>query len=63
MLLKGGHMIATQGLAEIAVEEERWDEALSLLRRHPDLAETVALPRAAWLLAQDRPEEAYSAYK
>lgn len=60
---QASHIRCTQALAEIAVEEERWDEALSLLRRHPDLAETVVLPRAEWLLAQDRPEEAYSAYK
>ena len=52
-----------QGLAELAVEESRWSEALSLLRRHAELAPTVAPPYAQWLLSQDRAEDAYTVYK
>ncbi len=55
-----GHM---QGLAELAVEEGRWEEALSLLRRHAELAPTVALPYAHWLLAQGRARDAYRTYR
>lgn len=52
-----------QGVAEIAVGEGRWDEALELLKRHADLAETVALPWARLLAMQGRQEEAYRAYR
>jgi predicted Zn-dependent protease len=52
-----------QGLAELAVEEGRWEEALSLLRRHAELAPTVALPYAHWLLAQGRARDAYRTYR
>ena len=52
-----------QGLAELAVEEGRWEEALSLLRRHAGLAPIVALPYAQWLLAQGGATDAYSAYR
>ncbi len=47
----------------MAVDEQRWEEALVLLRLHPDLKETVAAPRARHLLATGCHEEAYTLYK
>jgi len=41
-----------QALAELAVEAERWEEACQLAADHPDLAETVCLPWAEWLLPE-----------
>ena len=51
-----------QALAEIAIEEDRWEEALMLLKRHPDLCQIVAVPRARHLLANGCHEEAYAMY-
>ena len=45
------------------MEEERWEDALVLLDRFPDLCEIVAVPRARHLLASGRHEEAYMMYK
>ncbi|BDA44995.1 Intraflagellar transport protein 122 homolog [Coccomyxa sp. Obi] len=51
-----------KALAQIAVEEDRWEEALMLLKRHPDLCQIVAVPRARHLLANGCHEEAYATY-
>ena len=52
-----------QALAELAVEEERWEDAQQLAAEHPDLAETVCLPWAEWLVARGSFQEARLAYR
>lgn len=52
-----------QALAELAVEEERWEDAQQLVVGHPELAETVCLPWAEWLVAKGRFYEARLAYR
>lgn len=52
-----------QALAELAVEEERWEDAQQLVVGHPELAETVCLPWAEWLAAKGRFHEARLAYR
>ncbi len=51
-----------QALTEIAIEEGRWEEALMLLKRHPDLCQILAVPRARHLQANGCHEEAYAMY-
>ncbi|CAL8469254.1 g8795 [Coccomyxa elongata] len=51
-----------KAIAQIAVEEDRWDEALMLQKRHPELCQVVAVPRARHLLANGCHEEAYATY-
>jgi hypothetical protein len=55
--------LCMQAVAEIAVAEERWDEAAELLKQHADMAQAVALPWARWLTAQGRPGDAYAVYR
>jgi len=52
-----------QALAELAVEAERWEEACQLAADHPDLAQTVCLPWAEWLVARGSFQEARLAYR
>lgn len=52
-----------QALAELAVEEERWEDAQQLVAGHPELAETVCLPWAEWLVAKGSFHEARLAYR
>ena len=52
-----------QALAELAVEEERWEDAQQLVVGHPELAETVCLPWAEWLVAKGSFHKARSAYR
>lgn len=52
-----------QALAELAVEEERWEDAQQLVAGHPELAEAVCLPWAEWLVARGSFHEARSAYR
>lgn len=52
-----------QALAELAVEAERWEEACQLAADHPDLAETVCLPRAEWLVARGSFQDARLVYR
>ncbi|KAA6424241.1 MAG: intraflagellar transport protein [Trebouxia sp. A1-2] len=52
-----------QALAELAVEAERWEEACQLATDHPDLAQTVCLPWAEWLVARGSFQEARLAYR
>ncbi|KAL0031263.1 hypothetical protein WJX77_012099 [Trebouxia sp. C0004] len=52
-----------QALAELAVEAENWEEARQLATDHPDLAETVCLPWAEWLIARGSFQDARLAYR
>ena len=65
MLSAGIHTGADvmQALAELAVEEERWEDAQQLVAGHPELAETVCLPWAEWLVAKGSFHEARLAYR
>jgi len=45
------------------VEAEKWEEACQLAADHPDLAETVCLPWAEWLVARGSFQEARLAYR
>ena len=54
---------AMQALAELAVEEERWEDAQQLVADHPELADTVCLPWAEWLVAKGSFHEARLAYR
>ncbi len=56
-------MRVRQALAELAVEAERWEEACQLAADHPDLAQTVCLPWAEWLVARGSFQEARLAYR
>lgn len=52
-----------QALAELAVEEERWKDAQQLVADHPELADTVCLPWAEWLIGKGSFHEARLAYR
>jgi len=56
-------IFSEQALAEIAVGEKRWEDAMALLKLYPDLAETVAVPRAQQLMQSGCHQEAYLMYK
>ncbi|GBF97536.1 hypothetical protein Rsub_10459 [Raphidocelis subcapitata] len=51
------------GLVDLAVATQRWEDAALLAAAHPELAPRVHLPRAAWLAARDRFDEARGAYR
>lgn len=53
----------TQALAELAVDEQRWEDAQQLVAGHPELAETVCVPWAEWLVARGSFHEARLAYR
>eukprot|EP01079_Euglenida_sp_SAG-EU17-18_P011137 gene11137-300_t len=60
----------TRTLMEVHVEfamkdehEEKWEEAFSLLKDHPEFARDIYLPRAEWLALRDRFEEAHAAFR
>jgi Tfp pilus assembly protein PilF len=55
--------VHVQAIAEMAVAEEKWEEALDLIKQHADLVQTVALPWGKWLSFRGRLEEAYQAYR
>lgn len=52
-----------QALAELAVEQQRWEEAQQLVADHPELAEAVCVPWAEWLVAKGNFHEARLAYR
>ena len=52
-----------QALAELDVEEERWEDAQQLVAGHPELAETVCVPWAEWLVAKGDFHKARLAYR
>lgn len=43
-----------QGLIQLYVEAEKWDDAFLLLHAHPECRQDVCLPYAKWLANQDR---------
>ena len=55
VLLKLGD---TDGLLQLHLNTNHWDEALKLIETHPHLASRVYEPYAQWLIEQDRFEEA-----
>jgi len=52
-----------QGLAEMYVAAGMWDDALLLAAEHTELATTVHLPYAHWLLSQRRLDDARKAFR
>ncbi|KAL3157460.1 hypothetical protein ABBQ32_011927 [Trebouxia sp. C0010 RCD-2024] len=52
-----------QALAELAVEQQRWEDAQQLVADHPELAETVCVPWAEWLVAKGDFHKARLAYR
>eukprot|EP00873_Tetraselmis_striata_P015075 jgi/Tetstr1/435339/TSEL_024257.t1 len=52
-----------RSLIQLLVELGRWDEAFMLLKTHPELKDEVYLPRAKWLAANDKFDEARVAYR
>ena len=59
-ILKLGDM---KSLMALHIEFHQWQEALGLIKKHPQLADKVYLPYADWLASNDRFEEAQEAYK
>jgi len=53
----------TSELINVYMETDKWDEALQLLDQHPEMADKVYLPYAAWLANNDRFEEAQVALR
>lgn len=51
-----------QALAQLHVETRHWEEALSLLEKHPELKNDVYVPYAQWLAENDHFEEAQKAF-
>uniref|UniRef100_A0A8C3AFV2 Intraflagellar transport protein 122 homolog n=1 Tax=Cyclopterus lumpus TaxID=8103 RepID=A0A8C3AFV2_CYCLU len=51
-----------QALAQLHVETWHWEEAFSLVEKHPDLKNDVFVPYAQWLAENDRFEEAQKAF-
>ena len=49
------------GLMSLYIESAQWDDALALLRRHPEYSDRVYLPYAGWLADHDRFDEARAA--
>jgi len=60
VLLKLGDI---QGLLQLNLEANKWNDALQLIETHPEYAPQVYLPYAQWLVENDRFEEAQEAYK
>lgn len=68
----GHHTFASQaylkladlkGLMSLHVELHKWDEAMKLAKRNPEMESMIWLPHADWLSANDRFDEAQEAYK
>ena len=51
-----------QVLVELLVESEAWNEALAMLKEHPELRKEVYLPYARWLAEQEKFVEAQQAF-
>jgi len=49
-------------LVELLVESEAWNEALAMLKEHPELRKEVYLPYARWLAEQEKFVEAQQAF-
>ncbi|KAF7664865.1 hypothetical protein LDENG_00161710 [Lucifuga dentata] len=51
-----------QALVQLHVETHHWDEAFSLVEKHPHFKNDVYVPYAQWLAENDRFEEAQKAF-
>uniref|UniRef100_A0A667Z4L2 Intraflagellar transport protein 122 homolog n=1 Tax=Myripristis murdjan TaxID=586833 RepID=A0A667Z4L2_9TELE len=51
-----------QALVQLHVETRHWDEAFSLVEKHPQFKNDVYVPYAQWLAENDRFEEAQKAF-
>ncbi|XP_058499501.1 intraflagellar transport protein 122 homolog isoform X2 [Solea solea] len=51
-----------QALVQLHVETRHWDEAFSLVEKHPQFKNDVFVPYAQWLAENDRFEEAQKAF-
>ncbi|XP_051950041.1 intraflagellar transport protein 122 homolog [Xyrauchen texanus] len=51
-----------KALVELHVEARHWDEAFSLVEKHPQFRDNVYVPYAQWLAEHDRFEEAQKAF-
>ncbi|XP_051524720.1 intraflagellar transport protein 122 homolog isoform X2 [Myxocyprinus asiaticus] len=51
-----------KALVELHVEARHWDEAFSLVEKHPQFRDDVYVPYAQWLAEHDRFEEAQKAF-
>ncbi|XP_053172845.1 intraflagellar transport protein 122 homolog isoform X7 [Scomber japonicus] len=51
-----------QALVQLHVETRHWDEAFSLVEKHPQFRNDVFVPYAQWLAENDRFEEAQKAF-
>ncbi|XP_051509236.1 intraflagellar transport protein 122 homolog isoform X2 [Myxocyprinus asiaticus] len=51
-----------KALLELHVEARHWDEAFSLVEKHPQFRDNVYVPYAQWLAEHDRFEEAQKAF-
>ncbi|KAL4432520.1 hypothetical protein ABPG74_013374 [Tetrahymena malaccensis] len=52
-----------KALLQLSIDLEKWDEAMTLAKAHPEFMEMVKLPYANWLAKQDRYEESLKAYR
>lgn len=51
-----------QALVQLHVETRHWDEAFSIVEKHPQFKNNVYVPYAQWLAENDRFEEAQNAF-
>ncbi|XP_069499548.1 intraflagellar transport protein 122 homolog isoform X1 [Ambystoma mexicanum] len=51
-----------KALVQLHVETQHWDEAFSLVEKHPEFKDDVYVPYAQWLAENDRFEEAQKAF-
>ena len=52
-----------KGLMVLHVEMHKWEEAIALVKKHPEFADMLYLPYADFLSSNDQFEEAQAAYK